>query len=1026
MEGIEPLEQEEIPNKLNYASELISEYFNSVSQDLKELRVYKNMGCEVLFFRWEKATTEDKTQIIDYLNVTFSAELPSDTELIATEQEISITSKNKEFLFIFNEHEKKVFLKIDKVQNREFIVEIEDNKHRLFIRSQPSKFSIERLVHSLHELRLPLIKVLEITVPVLEEVKKNYPSNGIIYSNKIVEIVRKTIEDQSNVDPALIEMFEKRYQKTDYVQIDNGKSPKYDLYDKKIRELIKETIKENFGETEDVENLFNKHEVSSKWVIEIRDVIRKMGISVISEITLKSIIYDLATRPPMPWIKVGKLDENDLRETIEEIDKKLTAIRINYDSSRLYLVEKDIPEVLNKISTLILNKYDLMYINTITKPFETLRKLIINLINGKTESKFSQFKNDLADLGYKVEQISKSCSHLKKYAYRPRDIAKKTFLKVNEELETLFIVSRRIYENKELIPLYNNFQKSLTIEEKTLKIRPLFEKILEMSDYFSRKGNQEYVFSLDTLKNSQLYNYFGSKVDIVASMHIKDKLFSYNDMFDIYAPFIAKIKKSEISSKMSISLILPGMIENESKNFICKVMDKEGYIIFLDSKDLDTLMRNPKILSNLLNSKFAVIIELLTQSQKLNEGFTKTYTENLSKILLNTPSKDVTEEKISHNAHSLTGTPIIIPRSFILSDIEQKLIKNTFLECYSVEILSKFTSGFSETNVFKVQPCDKEKKPQINKVLKIGPSDTVNKEIDNYNRYVLNYLDRGHHAEIDSCKNESRFSIICYHFVGGDGLNIVSFKDFFNRDFTKDDYIILDVLYRNVLNKFYANYKHKNINVYDYLKPLLLDKKILDFIKEISEFDGRIYLKEVDKHCTNPLKYIKALNKELTIPIFESTAHGDLNANNIQIEIDKKNIWLIDFYKTEPQHIMKDFTKLESVIKFELMDIDLESYIKFENLILSSINLDVKLYKELGLNSKFEKSFKYIQCIRDNAIRLLYPPVHFEEYLISLLYHSVSPLSWDKFDSDRKKRALYSSALIVEKLMNYPHFQVGN
>lgn len=1007
------LKKDESIKNIQSASEYINEYFKSANGDLRKLQVYKNMGCEVYFFRWEEGAKADRTKIINYLNENYTARLPSETQITTSEQKINVNCKNKDYLFIFNKHENKVFLLINKQQNREFIVRLEGNKHKLYIQSQPSKFNVDRLVQSLHESRIPLNKVLEITVLVIEKIKRTFPLDGIIYSSQIVDIVRETIGNLNDIDPIWIDMFEKRYQKTEYVLVDNGINP-YDLNDKKIRSLIISTIKGHFDSSFPNSHPLINNRDTCKRVIEIRDIIRSMGINVISEVTLKSIILDLATRPPKPWITVNKLNQTAIMEKIETISRQLIDVNIHYKDGRLDLVEKNMPDILDNISILILDKYNLKYLNIPKKPFETLKNSIRSLLNENKETNFIRFKDDLENINYNLVNIRDICNHLQKYAYRPKGISPKSFSKVINELNTLFIISTRIYEDKQLTSLYNDFQKSSNIEEKEHILKLLLEKVVEVSENkFVKKSDQD-VISLETLIDTKMFHCFGPKVDIFIITYVKNNIIFYNDILDLYYPFIQKIKKSEINCGIAISVILPGFDEKDYEKFVLKAMDEDGYIIFLDSKDLDNLMRKPIALKYIINNKFEKILELLAQKEKSKEKLLKETNRNLNSGI------------ISDNSLGVIDSSLVAPKDVNLNDTEKTLIKKVFQEC-SVDILCKITSGFSKTCVFKVQPYDKNGIAKINKIVKIGPTEIIKKEKYNYDHHVLDYLDRGHHAQIDGYEEQSGLSIICYHFVGEDNLNLLSFKDYFNKYSTDEKCQLLNKLFQDILSKFYINKNKKNINVFNtYAEPILSDVKISNYINNIAEYDGRIYLEEIDEHYTNPLKYLGALSKKLTIPVYESIIHGDLNANNIQIENDRKNIWLIDFYKTESKHIIKDFTKLETVIKFELMNTDFGSFIKFENLLLNNIELTEELYKSSGLNVKLEDPFKCIKCIRDNANNQMYHPVHFEEYLMSLLYHSLSPLSWDDFDTERKKRALYSSVLIVKRLMDFPQFQVGN
>jgi len=64
----------------------------------------------------------------------------------------------------------------------------------------------------------------------------------------------------------------------------------------------------------------------------------------------------------------------------------------------------------------------------------------------------------------------------------------------------------------------------------------------------------------------------------------------------------------------------------------------------------------------------------------------------------------------------------------------------------------------------------------------------------------------------------------------------------------------------------------------------------------------------------NPLHWL-ARDEATVMPVCRSITHGDLQADNILMN-DAGDCWLIDFYRTYPSHILRDFVELETDIKF--------------------------------------------------------------------------------------------------------------
>jgi len=66
-----------------------------------------------------------------------------------------------------------------------------------------------------------------------------------------------------------------------------------------------------------------------------------------------------------------------------------------------------------------------------------------------------------------------------------------------------------------------------------------------------------------------------------------------------------------------------------------------------------------------------------------------------------------------------------------------------------------------------------------------------------------------------------------------------------------------------------------------------------------------------------------------------SITHGDLNGKNILVD-ENGHPWLIDFFRTGPEHVLRDFVELEADIKFNYLESgDMEALYEFESSLAS-------------------------------------------------------------------------------------------
>ena len=179
-------------------------------------------------------------------------------------------------------------------------------------------------------------------------------------------------------------------------------------------------------------------------------------------------------------------------------------------------------------------------------------------------------------------------------------------------------------------------------------------------------------------------------------------------------------------------------------------------------------------------------------------------------------------------------------------------------------------------------------------------------------------------------------------------------------------------------------------------------------------------------------------------PVIVSPVHGDLNANNIFLWLDRGQPFLIDFacYQ-DAGHTLQDFARLETEVKFVLMDKEDDSEVSAldhapERLALWRCAEDHQAGPEWaskcrlkGAHKKYvERAIRLIQFIRNQAQEVHRAAFESQsdhqsigflpEYWLPLLYHTLRTIGYDTLSPLKRLLAVYSSAQLIRQLEHAP------
>lgn len=172
---------------------------------------------------------------------------------------------------------------------------------------------------------------------------------------------------------------------------------------------------------------------------------------------------------------------------------------------------------------------------------------------------------------------------------------------------------------------------------------------------------------------------------------------------------------------------------------------------------------------------------------------------------------------------------------------------------------------------------------------------------------------------------------------------------------------------------------------------------------------------EIDGKPLDPLNFVAGQSFDFHTSV--SVIHGDLSAGNILVD-SRNQTWLVGFYRTGVANVLREFVRLETSVKFELLDTEnLQALCEFEEALLSPSQLgDIPRYANSYGIPDLAKAFVVVTRLRELAYEVAQPSDgNMREYLVELLYQTL--ILYDQLpDGKSREYALTSAAMICGKL----------
>jgi hypothetical protein len=304
-------------------------------------------------------------------------------------------------------------------------------------------------------------------------------------------------------------------------------------------------------------------------------------------------------------------------------------------------------------------------------------------------------------------------------------------------------------------------------------------------------------------------------------------------------------------------------------------------------------------------------------------------------------------------------------------------------------------------------------------VIKLAPRDRIATEVDAYEQYIDDRLAGSYHVQSKGSSVFWDVGAIHYSFLGSPQYPIPSLAAFYRGE--PDPAAILPPLrhfFEEVWRPHYtetrARIRESLFDAYD---------RALSLRRRLHEFRDVSYsaINGAPPQLPDPVAWVLEHEADSALDSYQAVTHGDLHADNLFI--DAGHAWAIDFERTGPGPILRDFVELEQDIVTRLLPLDEEGVNEFFQFALAltaprTPSNPLRLPEPLRPSAEFTKAAEVIAGLRKMAANV----THFmdmREYYWGLLLDALLGSSLAQKDSPQGNRSMLLAAVIANRLENW-------
>ncbi|MEJ2554812.1 MAG: phosphotransferase [Anaerolineae bacterium] len=338
------------------------------------------------------------------------------------------------------------------------------------------------------------------------------------------------------------------------------------------------------------------------------------------------------------------------------------------------------------------------------------------------------------------------------------------------------------------------------------------------------------------------------------------------------------------------------------------------------------------------------------------------------------------------------------------------------LEVLGPTVVSPHTVPRGRSVVLKVQADGLEPV-----VVKLAPSRRIRDEERNYQEHARGRLVGQFYAQLERIVEFWDLGGATYNFLGSSLKALPSFADFYRNE--RGGLVILRPLahfFQEVWGRHYAQpLQEKSVPLFEvYGRALRLKERLENFghQEEKWAFPG------LSVSLTNPVPWaLRHANDSLIPDSRQAITHGDLHGDNLFV--DSEHAWAIDFERTGPGHILRDFIELEVDIVTRLVSFpghDLSRLYELAVVLAKPSEPVASIRGTSGLLAEPEtrKALGVVAGLR----RLAYEVTHYQdsrEYLWGLLLDTLFVAALAAEGAPQRERALLFGSVLCERLRHW-------
>jgi CheY-like chemotaxis protein len=359
-----------------------------------------------------------------------------------------------------------------------------------------------------------------------------------------------------------------------------------------------------------------------------------------------------------------------------------------------------------------------------------------------------------------------------------------------------------------------------------------------------------------------------------------------------------------------------------------------------------------------------------------------------------------------------------LPHDLVL-DVFGRLFPDTkrlSLKALDGTVKSSMPAARGRAVLFQATPDDREPV-----VIKLAPRERIDVEADAYKEFIQDRLVGRFYAELQKRADFWSLGGICYSFMGSSQKSIETFTNFYQQAETPAEILKpMKHFFEEVWSKHYANSRLPlSENIFkSYNSTLKLSEQLDKFSIQTKTHTFR----ELPGDFPNPAVWIPTHEDDSFFPsAIQAITHGDLHGDNLFVE--KDHAWAIDFERSGPGHILRDFVELEEDIVARLIALPEGNLPLFYCLTVTltkpiSFTEPIMIPKCFEKDKEIKKALEVIHGLRSIAHEVTHcEDMH--EYYWGLLLDAFFSLKLAEPYSPKWRQGLLLSSLLCARLKNW-------